>query len=242
MNDIPRQKLKHIISQYDRAVCEDAKLCEGLLRDLCGQYRKEINVIVSAIKEGVVAELLNSNNNISSDAILSRLTKRLTDRWGMSSDVAIWAVDSWALALGVISHPRSVQPIVANPQPNLAPPSSNGQQSSIQPDPKIASASLPDFPPKFVYIWTAITSITVLGFGVAYHHKSQDFNTQVAEVELRDIRISVLENTNKLQARTIEIMSKNQPSVNTYIKFCNSSSAENVNVAFYYQEASSQKC
>jgi len=46
MNDIPRQKLQYIISQFGRVVCDEPKRCEALLRDLCPENRREINLLI----------------------------------------------------------------------------------------------------------------------------------------------------------------------------------------------------
>jgi hypothetical protein len=80
MNDLPREQLKQIIGQYGRSISEDPKRCEALLRDFWGQYRKEINVLISAIKESIPVDLSNSQHRIPSDLLLAQLTKRLEDR------------------------------------------------------------------------------------------------------------------------------------------------------------------
>ena len=103
MNDLPRQKLKEIIIQYGRSLCDEPQRCEGLLRDLCGQYQKEIAVLVGALKERVPADLLASQNSTPPVVFLARLTKKLQDNLGLAEEAARWAVESWALALGVIS-------------------------------------------------------------------------------------------------------------------------------------------
>jgi formylglycine-generating enzyme required for sulfatase activity len=103
MNQLPRQKLCEIISKYGRSVCDDPRKCEGLLRDFCGEYKGEINVLVGALKERVAADLLTSQTNVPHEVILARLTKRLIDDLFLAEDAARWAVESWALALGVIS-------------------------------------------------------------------------------------------------------------------------------------------
>jgi hypothetical protein len=107
MNDLPKQKLREIIVQYGRALCDDPQRCEALLRDFCGQYRKEISVLVSALRERVPADLLASQKSTPPVVLLARLTKRLQDNLGLAEDAARWAVESWALALGVISGTES---------------------------------------------------------------------------------------------------------------------------------------
>jgi hypothetical protein len=104
MNDLPREQLKYIIGQYGRSLAEDPKRCEALLRDFCGQYRKEINVLVSAIKESVPTDLSNSQHRVPSTLLLAQLTKRLEDYLAIDRAAARWAVESWAIALGLISE------------------------------------------------------------------------------------------------------------------------------------------
>lgn len=103
MNNLVREKLKSIITMHGRSVSSDPKFCKVLLRDFCGQYRKEINVLISAIEEGVPAELNNYQDTVSLDLLLARLTKRLENRLAINQDAAKWGVESWAFALGLIS-------------------------------------------------------------------------------------------------------------------------------------------
>ena len=104
MNPIPRQKLKEIIEKYGPSLCEDPNRCEGLLKDHCGSYRREIFVLVSALKDGAVSELLGTHSKVSPDLLFPKLIQRLTDNLGFSKDVAQWTIDTWVLALGVTSN------------------------------------------------------------------------------------------------------------------------------------------
>jgi ribosomal protein S27AE len=103
MDDLPRQKLTEIISRYGRDVANDPRRCEAFLKDFCPQpqHKWQINVLVYAIKETVPAELLGSSSGLPVEVLLSRLTKRLGDAQGCEEEKARWAVESWALALGV---------------------------------------------------------------------------------------------------------------------------------------------
>jgi len=103
MNNLPRQKLCEIIAKYGQSLCDEPRRCEGLLRDFCGEHKREINVLVGALRERVAIDLISSPANIPSEVLLARLTKRLQDDLALSEDAARWAVESWALALEVIS-------------------------------------------------------------------------------------------------------------------------------------------
>ena len=101
MNPLTRRTLCEIITNYGRSLCDNPQRCEGLLRDFCGQYRAEIFVLVTALKEGVAEELLKSSQTtVPQEIVLTRLSKRL-QKLGMAKKSACWAVNSWALALGM---------------------------------------------------------------------------------------------------------------------------------------------
>ena len=103
MNDEPRRTLRELIDRHGPGLCSDARRCEGLLRDLCGGHRREVNTLVGALRERVPLDLLASRNSVPTGLLLSRLAKRLEDQLALTADASRWAVDSWALALGVVS-------------------------------------------------------------------------------------------------------------------------------------------
>jgi hypothetical protein len=112
MDDLPRQKLSELIATYGRSVCDDSRRCEALLRDLCGEHRRELNVLVSALRERIPAELLSMSAATPREVVLARLTKRLQDDLALADNAARWAVESWAVALGVVPRPGFVKQLV----------------------------------------------------------------------------------------------------------------------------------
>jgi WD40 repeat protein len=107
MNDLPRQTLIELVTRYGPSLSDDPKRTEGLLRDFCGEHKREISALVSAHKEGVAADLLALGDSVPYQVLLGQLTRRLQDNLALAEDAAQWAVDSWALALGVIQQPLS---------------------------------------------------------------------------------------------------------------------------------------
>lgn len=103
MNDAPRRTLRELIARYGNGLCTDARRCEGLLRDLCGEHRREINILVGALRERVPLDLMAGRNSVPTGLLLTRLSKRLEDNLALTEGASRWAVDSWALALGVVS-------------------------------------------------------------------------------------------------------------------------------------------
>ncbi|WP_414567401.1 hypothetical protein [Nostoc sp. CCY 9925] len=108
MNNLSRQKLSELIEKYGDYLWSDPKRCEAMLRDVCGEHRREISALISALKEQVVVDLLTYQNNVPSELLLGRLVKRVKDSQALADDAAIWAVESWALALKVISGGTTV--------------------------------------------------------------------------------------------------------------------------------------
>jgi hypothetical protein len=108
MHNEPRQQLCQLIAQYGRSLSEDPRRCGALLKDHCGQYKREIFVLVNALENRVATELMNASAGVPESILLSRLSKRLEDELGLAETAAKWAVETWALALGVITQPLSV--------------------------------------------------------------------------------------------------------------------------------------
>ncbi len=111
MNDRPRETLGQLIRNpmYGRSLCEDPRRCEALLRDLCGEHRREISVLIGALEERVAADLLASHDSLPKEVLLARLTKRLQDDLALAENAARWGVETWALALGIISEEECKQ-------------------------------------------------------------------------------------------------------------------------------------
>lgn len=104
MNELPRRKLVEIIAKHGRSITENPRRLEGLLRDYCGAYRREISVLVMAVEEHAVPDMLAAAATaVPRQVLLTRLARRLCDNLGLSEAAADWSIESWALALGVIS-------------------------------------------------------------------------------------------------------------------------------------------
>jgi hypothetical protein len=104
MNNQPRQALRDIVAKHGTDVCSDSKRCAGLLRDSCGSYRREINILVNALEERIPLDLLAGGSTMPRELVLSRLARRLEEQLGMTETAAIWGVETWALALNVITE------------------------------------------------------------------------------------------------------------------------------------------
>jgi len=119
MQDVPRQKLIEIVTRFGPQLCDDPKRCEGLLRDYCGSHKREITILVAAIREGVPVELRGSQGAIPHDVLLERCAQRLRNNVGVVPHLARWSVETWALALGVLS-PSDLKNLFRCPSCNTA--------------------------------------------------------------------------------------------------------------------------
>ncbi len=97
----PRAQLCLIIQQYGQNIIAEPKRCRGMLSDLAPHHRLENNLLIAALEQKVAQELLQPSALIPLNMQLERLAKRLHDTVGMKEEFAYWAVESWALALGV---------------------------------------------------------------------------------------------------------------------------------------------
>ena len=143
MHNEPRQKLRELIIEYSCSLCEDPRRCEALLKDYCGQYKREIFVLVSALKNRVAEDLIKTSAGAPLALVMGRLIQRLEDELGLAEDAARWAVESWALALGLPvanverPHPAPEPPRVKPVEPPHlpitppAPPSSSLQPFTV---------------------------------------------------------------------------------------------------------------
>lgn len=103
MNNLVRDKLCELIKQYGYSLCNDPLRCKGLLSDYCSEYKKEIFVIANAIKQHVARDLL-SLKGVPYEIKRGQLINRLIDNIAMDEEAARWAVETLALALGIISN------------------------------------------------------------------------------------------------------------------------------------------
>ena len=121
MNEQARQKLRDLIVHHGPSLCYEPERCKGLLQDACPTSKREIFVLVSALEEQVATDLLAGLGDRSWDAVAGRLARRLVDNRALADHAAFWAVESWALALGVITRAAPSNNSLP-PQPSPGPP------------------------------------------------------------------------------------------------------------------------
>jgi hypothetical protein len=176
MSPEPRQRLSEILARFGTSIADDPRRCEGVLRDLCGNHRREINLLVAALKERVPSDLLTASAAVPREVLVARLTRRMQDNQGTSEEFAYWAVESWALALGVIAAGVVGSP--KGPKPGTAgftsPPASGRGLSGGAPPP-------PPPPPKRFWPWLIALFVLVLGVSLLYRQMSRQMPQITAE-------------------------------------------------------------
>jgi len=84
-------------------VQSDPKRFGALIGDYYrGAYRKEMTVLIDSLREGIPEILLKGSENTPYSIQAPNLARRLVLNWGFNDDLAAWAVDTWALGLGLI--------------------------------------------------------------------------------------------------------------------------------------------
>jgi tetratricopeptide (TPR) repeat protein len=125
LDDLPRQRLCDLLAQYGPSLCDDPPHFEALLRDLCGEHRREVFALSAALKSGIVAEVQKALEGGKGAPLLTRLARRMHEMTTIAEDVCHWAVESWAQALRDAPAPRTEEAPAAPVRPvaTLPPPS-----------------------------------------------------------------------------------------------------------------------
>ncbi len=105
MESTVRDTLRQLIVQHGRALCDAPPRCETMLRALCGQHKPEIALLINALQQRVPAALLANAAGLPPPLLVDQLRERLTKELFLTTEAAHWAVETWALALGVIAGP-----------------------------------------------------------------------------------------------------------------------------------------
>jgi tricorn protease-like protein len=142
--------LGEILIKHGQSSLTDARLCENLLKDYCGEYKDEISLLVSAVKERVAIDLLVSQDGLPRNLLRDLLVKRLRKNGSLGDAEARWAVDSWSLALRALIRADTLD------DAELI--------SSASEDPAEPPAALPPPDPEFGVIGQSLKAIRSVAF------------------------------------------------------------------------------
>ncbi len=103
MNTLAREKLCEAIALFGQGICDEPQRCEAILNDLCRGNRKEVGLLVAIAKEGLASDLRTSSAGVPHNLLISKHVKNLQSLF-FTEEAARWGIESWALALGLISN------------------------------------------------------------------------------------------------------------------------------------------
>ncbi len=101
--EIVSQKLIYIVEYYGKQIYLDDKRLEALLKDYCAVYKKEINLIMAAVRCGAAKQLLDHKTGTPIESTLAKLADRLTGEYGNSKELALSTINLLALSLKLIT-------------------------------------------------------------------------------------------------------------------------------------------
>jgi hypothetical protein len=128
MADLARQRLQYIVECYGDGILDDRAKTEDLIRKLCGEDRRRIELLVGALNTGFVPDLIGWRGRGDPSRFLPRVARALEQQLGATPDEALWTAGSWGVALGLLDEsaadglrvlaPASVRP--GGPPPRAA--------------------------------------------------------------------------------------------------------------------------
>lgn len=150
MNELPlsdrvRTTLRRLIEEYGPDLIRDRARLAGLLRDECGEAKREINLVLDALDEHVV-DTLRSPSQVLLLVTIPSCAKRLHDARGTEASAALWAVQTWAHALGLADGEERP-----------------GDQAANETGDQKAPHRVPAPPPADTVVRVVTRSLTVLG-------------------------------------------------------------------------------
>ncbi|MBF0098539.1 MAG: formylglycine-generating enzyme family protein [Magnetococcales bacterium] len=119
-NETLRVRLQELLDSHGRALMQEPRRLEALLRDLSdGQSGSDLHLLMQGLKAGIPAQILDDlERGLPMNGILPRLVQRLEEAH-IAAKAAQWCVNSWCTALGyevpilAESNPKRKTPVDA---------------------------------------------------------------------------------------------------------------------------------
>ncbi len=122
MKDCPRVKLIELVRAEGSALFETPQRIHDILQAMCPDCAAEVMSISAAVRQGLPGSLVAAAANPGTQwmEFTAGWAQRLQSQDQLPPDFAAWAVDSWALALGISIGPAAVTPAQPLPPANPA--------------------------------------------------------------------------------------------------------------------------
>jgi len=114
MASIVIDKLRELIGTPGQPILHDPKKFTSLMLDAClGNNEREINILAIALINKIPQRLQSSGNKLLTAELQSNLARRLKMDCALEADAALWAVITWAEALGMVvgKHPEMMDTV-----------------------------------------------------------------------------------------------------------------------------------
>ena len=95
-----RERLSELVRTHGKNILDQPDKIEDLLRASFEECETQITAIAIALREGLLNELLRSEDSSAQNAAVAGFFQRLRDNYGIDEEVATWAAESIALAIG----------------------------------------------------------------------------------------------------------------------------------------------
>ena len=112
MNEALRTALAALVQSEGDAFYGDAARVEARLGECVDDHPREIAALITAVRAGVVAELLDVKPGLREVAV-GHLAGRMVRMFDADPDAAHWAVEAWADALGTARPPTPTPAVLA---------------------------------------------------------------------------------------------------------------------------------
>ncbi|MFA4986523.1 MAG: hypothetical protein WC712_08070 [Candidatus Brocadiia bacterium] len=99
-----RAKLAEFVATHGNAILGDRHKCMSLLAEHLPSHAPEVKTILAALHAGIPQDLISITNRATAIVMMDVLRLKLAGKERISDAQARWAIESWAIALGIIGH------------------------------------------------------------------------------------------------------------------------------------------
>jgi hypothetical protein len=104
MNELARRKLRELVARDGLLIAENSSRTESLLRDYCGEFRREISVLVMALEDTRLPICCPRRKVYQEKFCSDAWRKGCATIWLYRKAQRVGQSNSWALAFGLISE------------------------------------------------------------------------------------------------------------------------------------------
>jgi len=99
----PRRILQSIFNDKGISILENPQKFQTVFLTLSnGKFKKECNGLIQSIEEKIPIDMYKCNNSIPYEIYAPRYCNCLQEKYGLTKDLAIWTIESWAFAFGIV--------------------------------------------------------------------------------------------------------------------------------------------